>query len=247
MGEHASPEELAAYALDSSLLAAARREHIATCPICQPESAWLHDVVTGLAEAPQCPDVETLVAFALGRASADEQIAVAAHLRTCDSCTDEVELTRATLQTSEQKEGVVVGAIRRIVATLVPSPLAPSVRGAPDQRGADATAAGGIYAVGAMKLTLSVERDDDTLVLSGVLEGAPVPVSKSGQTPPERVALLYRQETVDASGAPPLVDSKQLTPNNAFTFYDVPRGAFQLELTQGDLVIAVESIVIAEE
>jgi hypothetical protein len=229
---HASPEELAAYVLDSSQLDTEIREHISNCAICKPEIAWMHDTMQELDQYPRCPSVEALVRFALGESPAEEQLLVAAHLRTCSTCTEEVEWTRMTFTPA------------RVAASLLspPAALGLGLRGDAERGTAESTTSTRLYKAENLEITLSIEAEgSDAFLISGVILRMRPVTSVLGVEP---MALLYSLPEHASGAEPALIAEAPVTPGNDFDLHAVPAGSYRLDLVTGDEVIALEPVAV---
>jgi hypothetical protein len=238
---HASPEELAAYVLDSSQLDMEIREHISNCAICKPEIAWMHDTVQELDEYPRCPSVEALVRFALGESPAEEQLLVAAHLRTCSTCTEEVEWTRMTFAPAPVEEPT-LAAIRRVVASLLSPPAALGLGLRGDAERGTATTSTLVYKAENLEITLTVKaKEGDTYLVSGDILNLRPLNSVPGVEPR---ALLYSLPEHSQGAEPALIAEAPVTADNDFDLHAIPAGSYRLDLIYGDEVIALEPVAV---
>jgi hypothetical protein len=240
---HASPEELAAYALDSPQLNTLIREHVSNCSVCKPEAAWMQATVQELDQYPRCPSVDALVRFALGESPAEEQVLVAAHLRTCSACTQEVEWTRMTFAPAPVEEPAFV-AIRRVVATLFspPAVLGIGLRGDGERGSAESTTSTLLYKAEDLEITLSIEAEgsESYLVAGVILKMGPVT-----QVPGvEPMALLYALPERSSGAEPALIAEALVTPGNDFDLHAVPAGFYRLDLIYGDQVITLQGVAV---
>lgn len=243
-GRHASPEELAAYTLDPTQLDFVVQEHIATCAVCAPEAEWVLMTVQGLDEYPKCPTVDALVRFALGESAEDEQLQVAAHLRTCGACTNEVELTRRTFPSAEVEEPA-FAYIRRIVATINPSTtaLALQQRGITDTGNAATTSPPRIYTAENLQITITVESDKagGSYLVSGVIQPVPPVEDAPGVQP---VALLYPLADHLSHSEAALISEAPVKSDDYFDIHAVPAGSYRLDMIYGDQLIEVQPIEV---
>jgi anti-sigma factor RsiW len=237
---HATSEELATYALDRSQLDSALADHIATCALCQPEAVWFDGVIQDLDRYPGCPTVDALTRFALGESSEDELLAVAAHLRGCSACAEEVAITREAFPSDVSEEVGLFAAIRRVVATLAPG-VQLAQRDVPDALSAQAAAQSRSYQAGDIKVQLGSERDGETYVVTGAITHAPSATNAPGI---ENEALLYLLEDVDDVQRLRLVAHAHLEADLSFDLYDVPAGAYRLDMLVGDTMIVFEPITV---
>ena len=236
---HASAEELAAFVLDPHMLAVDRRAHIESCAVCAPEAAWLGAEISGLEHEALCPSVEALTRFALGESSSGEQLRIAAHLRDCAACSDEIALTRAAFQTPAPGDGF-AGAIRRMVASLAPA-LQPGVRTKRDAGVSAQSPSMYVYAAGDLEVRLRIDADDDVFTISGVLRAPTPPVQVTGV---ESVALLYPLSDETAPTASPLVAHAPVTASSDFDLPAVRAGTYRLEIVRGDTEIIVSPLIV---
>jgi hypothetical protein len=178
--------------------------------------------------------VDAVTRFALGEASADEQIHIAAHLRDCAVCADEVELTRAAFREPAPGSGL-VGAIERVVAMLAQP--APGVRSGHDA-GARTPGTSYVDSAGDVRVSLLIDPEDDAYVITGVL--SPVPNAPARPAEVESIALLY----AEADAAPKLVAQAPVTPSNDFDLHDVPAGTYRLEIVRGSTLMVLSPVTV---
>ncbi len=93
-------EDLLNYALDGDPLATEQREHLEQCEICQQRLAFYrdtHNFFVARLYRRQCPTGTQLSFYCADMLPAQERLSVAAHVRTCPLCANEVaELRRLT-------------------------------------------------------------------------------------------------------------------------------------------------------
>jgi hypothetical protein len=238
--QHASPEELAAYVLDPSQIDTTVREHISVCTICAPEVAWMREQVHELDQYPRCPSVDALVRFALGESSAEEQLVMAKHLRTCQACTEEVEWTRVTFQPALQPT---FPALRRIAASLVSPPsLSLGVRGVIEPGSEESTRSSRLYKAENLEITLNIEADEgESYLISGeILHTQPIAATPDIQP----MALLYTLPEHQSQAEPALAAEATVTPGNDFDLHAVPAGSYRLDVIYGDQVTALQPVAV---
>ncbi|MGO8950138.1 MAG: hypothetical protein ACLQUY_21275 [Ktedonobacterales bacterium] len=239
---HASPEELAANVLDPSQLDTTIRDHIATCTVCKPEWEWMRETVQALDQYPRCPSVDALVRFALGESTEGEQLQVAAHLRNCSACTEEVEQTRTTLQPAAVEESP-FAAIRRIIVTLSSQSqlgLALHERHAVDAASMETAPSAHDYTSDNLQISLSIESDGGE---SYRVSGDITPIGQVTEVPGvQPLALLYSLADRPSHAEPALVAEAPVTSGNFFDMRGVPAGSYRLEMIFGDQVIALEPV-----
>jgi hypothetical protein len=240
---HATSEELAAYALDRSQVDAALVDHISACAICQPEVAWFDTVIQDLDRYPGCPSVDALTRFALGESPEDEVLVVAAHLRECSACADEVAISRAAFPSdvSEvREEAGLMAAIRRVVATLVPDAQL-AQRDVADALGAQAEPKSRSYQAGDFSVQLVAERDGESYVVTGVI----TTVSSTANPPGiANEALLYSLEDGDDDQRPRLIAHAPLEADLSFDLLDIPAGSYRLEALVGETLLVFSSVTV---
>jgi hypothetical protein len=230
---------LAAYALDRSEVDPALAAHIASCAVCQPEVAWFDEVVEDLERYPGCPSVDAVTRYALGESPEDEQLVVAAHLRTCSACAEEVDISRTVFSAEAPEEAGLFAAIRRIVARLDPG-VALAQRDAPDALGALAEPQSRSYQAGDFRVQLGAEREGETYILTGVITAGASAATAPGI---ENEALLFSLEEAD-DGQRPRVVARAHVENRSFDFDGVPAGSYRLEALLGETLIVFESITV---
>lgn len=177
-----------------------------------------------------CPPAQTLGEYELGLLSAAERSHVAAHVRDCLRCADELAVLRDFLPAEPLPEpGSVAARVRRWVATLVPPAGAAApvpVRGAGD----DALRT---YGAGDITITLSMDtaRQRKHASLIGLVLHAAEGASVAGTA------------TLSAEGRSPLTTPVDEWGN--FTFDDLVAGAYRLEVTLGEDIITIEAVSVA--
>jgi anti-sigma factor RsiW len=100
--QHASSQELLAFALDGDPLSSVIRQHLDCCPSCQRRVARYQNTVGRLLPLmyrSRCPSATTLSYYCLPGALPDhERRPIAEHLVRCPLCARELAETRAFLQ-----------------------------------------------------------------------------------------------------------------------------------------------------
>jgi hypothetical protein len=209
--------------------------------ICQPEAVWMDDTVHSLDQYPRCPSVEALLRFALGESLEAEQLEVAAHLRTCSACRDEVDWTRMTFPPAPAEEPV-FAAIRRVVATLFSPQAAPSIGLRGDADPGSMTTSTRLYKTEDLEITLSIESEGDA---SYLVSGEILRTQSAAQVPGvESMVLLYLLSDDLPRAQPALVAEASVTSGNDFDLHDIPAGAYRLDLIYGDEVIALQPVSV---
>jgi hypothetical protein len=101
-------------------------EHVARCAFCTEQVEQLRMVDARLLAAfyrDACPTAEVLAAFALNRLSATEKLRVAAHVRSCRACSEEVAALR---DLADETPPTLLARLRESLAlALVARPVAP--------------------------------------------------------------------------------------------------------------------------
>jgi hypothetical protein len=181
-----------------------------------------------------CPPPHTLGEYDLGMVSPEARSTIAAHVRTCVRCTDELAQLRGFLATELMPAGVASGAagvierLRRVLATLVPAP-SPALAGL---RGAGDAAAWTYRAEGltiSLVLTTGANGRRGRPSLAGLVLGDGV-----AELPTDALATL-----VDAAGTSRTTEIDDL---GNFTFDDVDTDVYRLEVLLGDRVVVVEGL-----
>jgi hypothetical protein len=255
---HASQDDLAAYAVDTTLIEADMAQHIATCPYCRAEVERYHDLEARLYRV-ECPDMEDLEAYALGTLSAARMATIERHRLDCPRCEGDLAVLRdvrapiagqifapptpaagaADVSVWERLQG----SMRRIVAELLPAPpgvgLAVKSRGdlgiwgdkAGDERATE------IYTAGAIEVALRRRRGPEGTILSGQITGAEDAIA----------ARLVAAGTVDAHQGPlgaaasvPLETA--IPPGGFFTLGPALAGSYTLEVLAGDELIVIADL-----
>ncbi|HLZ68728.1 MAG TPA: zf-HC2 domain-containing protein [Dehalococcoidia bacterium] len=204
--------------------------HVERCPACGEEARDYGRLArllrAGLFRA-TCPDSLVLGEYALGSLSPQERQSVAAHLVTCPHCLAEMR-TFATFLSEDDADAAAparFGAVRRLVAALLPRPsgLALGLRGGESEALT--------YSVeGMVQLTVSVQRAAPGAA-SSVVTGLVQPGELSCEGVP--VALfsgddLVRTEAVDDLGN--------------FVFSDIPSGLYRIEINVPASIVVIDPL-----
>jgi anti-sigma factor RsiW len=99
-------------------------EHIARCPFCSEQVEQLRMVDVQLLAAfyrESCPTPEVLADFALNRLSPTEKLRVAAHVRDCADCTEEISSVRDL--TDEEPPSLLARLRESLALALIASPV----------------------------------------------------------------------------------------------------------------------------
>jgi hypothetical protein len=208
--------------------------------ICQPEAIWMDDTVHSLDQYPRCPSIETLLRFTLSESLEAEQLEVAAHLRTCSACREEVEWTRMTFPPAAAEP--TFAAIRRVVATLISPQAAPSIGLRGDAEPGSTATSTRLYKTENREITLSTESEgNESYLVSGVILHLQPASQVSGVEP---MALLYLLSGDQPRSQPALIAEAPVTSGNDFDLHGIPAGTYRLDLIYGDEVIALQPVSV---
>ncbi|MDQ2903569.1 MAG: hypothetical protein M3Y81_08455 [Chloroflexota bacterium] len=124
-------EELLRLALDDEALSPEASRHLEQCEICRQRLATYKDTQTFLVShlyRRQCPAGSQLSYYCAGLLAGDERQRIAAHIRECPLCTQEVAETRRFMK-EPLLASTPVSPLRRVAATLVRQQAQLVVRG----------------------------------------------------------------------------------------------------------------------
>jgi hypothetical protein len=239
-GPHAAEELLALYALEPAQVDASASAHIRTCARCRSEVSWLTQVLTaadGTRDRAACPEVEQLVAYALGELRGAKGQAIAGHLHSCVQCAADIALTREQLSAASGPAHAPLAAIRRVLAALVTTQASPALAlrdATTDDTEPQVYAAEGLE-VAVRRLVDGAHRGQHLLV------GA---IGASADT--QSAALLARllRLASDPAATPPVLVAEVPITFDTFEFEAIPTGTYQFELLCDDRLIVIGPISV---
>jgi anti-sigma factor RsiW len=229
-----TPEDLVAYADGEA--DARTAVHVAACSACAAQAgAYARDqhLLSARLFRVDCPPALTLGELTLDLLDPDATLATRAHLALCPHCRADL----AALQTDLRDDPLTAlapapGRLARIVARLLPAPAVGSayagVRGA-GENGSRTYEADGVT------LSLTVDAEGTGAARRWMLLG--LVIDEGGGEVPAGAAVRLL-----AAGQPAAETTLDEVSN--FTFTELADGVYDLELTLGERVIAVEGITV---
>jgi hypothetical protein len=246
--QHATADELAAYAVGGDLVEAAIASHIATCAQCGEEANAIHLLEARLYRI-ECPDLPELESYVAGQVPLTRRVEMERHLRTCGRCESDLATLRRVITVAAAAPAVehastdplpaaTLGeqareALRRVLAALVPSPPTAAL----GLRGAEAT-----YRADTFDLKLGSERQGITFNLSGKIIDRPVGEAGGAEEPPHAISARLLKSS-DPDTAPTLVSEVPIS-RRYFEFLGVYSGRYQIEILLPDRLVVIASIVL---
>ena len=232
-------EDILKYVLDEAPLSQEARAHVNQCSICQQRLASYKDInafLTASLYRQQCPDSMQLSLYCANALSNEEQARIAAHVRYCPLCAEEIADTQRFLADTEILPIIspsLHDTVRRVFATLVPPQSSLVLRNT-----TTATTWPRRYRAEAFSLLLSLSPDkysNYTLMgtISHVNEEIPLDVFEGKEV-----------ELYQGSEQNPPITSTLIDDMGSFVLHAIPKGTYRLLVCLPDCELVVDGLVI---
>jgi hypothetical protein len=242
--DHATQDDLAAYAVSEGLVDASVAEHIAACARCSDDVARYHQLEALLYRV-ECPALPELEGHLLGTLAGERMAEVERHIQDCPRCESDLAVLRAVLpmpsvapaqNAAPADTPAALGAretLRRVLAALLPPPAAPSFA----LRGEVET-----YRAEDIEVTLGHDVDRGKFSLYGKIlhRGA----SDGGQETEPPLAISARLLKIADPQTPPKLVAETPIQQQYFEFTGLFPGHYQIELLLPDRLIVIASLVL---
>ena len=254
-GDHASEDELVTYAVQPDRVPLDVTQHIVGCRRCQAVIDQYHLLDAALFRS-ECPEMDTLQAYALDALAAGDRAIVAAHTQDCPLCQQDLATIRAVVL-GGRGEGVQPAATsaasvhpsweelreraRRIIAQLVPSEpsLGFALKSGDDN--SDGSQAVSFYAAAeeGLEVALRWSHSPEGITLLGRILGAEQASS---------AYLVLSRGMQDWVGTkedilpPHPVAEAAIAPSGSFELGPVPSGIYTLEILLGDRLVVIAAL-----
>lgn len=232
---HASEEALTTYALHPETVEEPIAQHIKQCQVCLRKASEITLLQRALLKKLarfDCPDAESLTAYALHEISPGERAKINKHLVSCQDCAEEVRMTQET----SAKTLLSWEVVRRVAASLLP-------RQAPDFQ----------YSMRALEDEDAPSHILQTFVAQDVEVTLGHYAQERGQflftgridlkpTVRPLTPLAARLLGTTEDQQPVLIAEIPLGPDGFFELGPVPAGVYQLEILLSDCLIEIRSL-----
>lgn len=253
--DHATQDDLAAYAVSAELVDAAVAQHIAGCAQCGDVVHSYHLLEARLYRS-ECPDLTEMEAYAGGMLAGERQNAVERHTRDCPRCQSDLAVLRAVLPVASAAAPALHIAspaeapgepspapaapsawetVRRILATLLVPPATPAPAFA--LRGEVET-----YRAEDIEVTLRHDVDRGKFSLFGKIASTREEAGGQKTAVPPAV-ISVRLLKLAAPDAPPTLVA-EVPYDQGFEFTGLFPGHYQLEVLLSDRLIVIASLVL---
>lgn len=247
--DHATEDDLAAYAVSEGLVDAAVAEHIDGCAQCGDVVQRYHLLEAHLYRI-ECPDLLEMEAYAGGTLASERQREVERHTRDCPRCQSDLEVLRAVLPAasvpapaptpaSTAETPAAPGAwetLRRVLAVLLVPPASPAPAFA--FRGEVET-----YRAEDIEMTLGRDADRGKFSLYGKILSPPASAGERATAAPP-AAISARLLKLAAPGEAPTLVAEVPIQQQYFEFTGVFPGHYQIEVLLPDRLIVIASLVL---